>query len=499
MQADKQKLFSLAAIVVAAVLFGMVLAGGLNLTPGASADKPAAQPSSTAPVAMQAPNFADLADRVVPSVVSVYAKNVVEPDEQRRGRRMPMDPFHFFFGPGGPTQEQQGPIVQRSAGSGFFISPDGELITNNHVVEGADELEIELEGGRKYAVEVVGRDPATDIALIKVKNADRQFPYLTLGNSDAARVGEWVMAVGNPLNMDHTVTVGVVSAKGRVLGLSDTSFENYIQTDAAINLGNSGGPLVNTRGEVIGINTAINVQGQNLGFAVPVNTASLILPQLRSKGKVVRGYLGVSVGNVTPELQQAFNLPSRDGAFVQEVVPDHAAAKAGLQHGDVILAVDGHPVEDTRALIDRISSTPPGTTVKLEVFRNGEKTTMPVVLEERTTDEQKGEAEGEEDGGSAEERVGITVSVITPQMRQSFDLSDDVEGVVITKVDPVSAAADAGLRRGDIITEVNGHKVTTPEGVIEQVKPVKAGEYLRLYVYRPRADRSFYAIVKMKK
>ncbi len=499
MHNERTKLVSLAAVVVAAVLFGMVLAGGLNLTPGVDADRNPA-PQATAPVSFAAPDFAALADRVVPSVVSVYAKNVVTPEEQRR--RAPDDMFHRFFPPffgmpgrpGGEEEEQ----VLRSSGSGFFITPDGELLTNNHVVAEADELEIELNDGTRYPVKVVGRDEATDVALIRVEHPDRDFPALRLGDSDAARVGEWVMAVGNPLNMDHTVTVGVISAKGRVLGISDTSFENFIQTDAAINLGNSGGPLVNLRGEVIAINTAINARGQNMGFAVPVNTARLILPQLREHGKVVRGYLGVTVRNIDQEIQEAFGLPGREGAFVEEVLPGHAGDKAGLEHGDVILTVNGDAVKNTRDLIDHISAMPPGSKVRLEVLRDGKKLTLKAVLEERETPGEESGAREEESGeGNVSERVGISVMELTQRVRQYYNVPEKIDGVLISHVKPVSPAADEGLRKGDIITEVNGTGVSSVEQFLDAVKGVKKGGYLRLYVYRPRMERSFFAILKL--
>ncbi|NOZ78197.1 MAG: Do family serine endopeptidase [Acidobacteria bacterium] len=495
--------FSLAAIVVAAVLFGMVLSGGLNLTTRANAGRTAqvqAPAASTAP--RVAPDFADLAARVVPSVVSVFAKDVIKPGSQRAGRRgMPQDPFHFFFGPFFGPNRQQGPIVQRSAGSGFFISPDGEILTNNHVVANATELEIETTGGDRYSVKVVGRDPATDIAVIRIKKPDRKYPALKLGDSDAARQGEWVMAVGNPLNMPHTVTVGVVSAKGRVLGISDTSFENFIQTDAAINPGNSGGPLVDLRGEVIGINTAISAQGQNIGFAVPINTVKLILPQLESHGKVVRGYLGVTVRNINEEIQKAFGLKDRKGALIEEVLPGHAADKAGLKHGDVVIGINGHPITDTRVLIDRVSATPPGKTVRLKVLRNGKALTIPVKLEERKIDE-SGRGKGHSSNATPEsvsERVGITVAPLTPDVRQYFGIDNNVKGVVVTKVNPISPAADAGLGRGDVITEVDGHSIGSVDQLKGAVAKVKKGGYLRLYVMRPKAGRSFYAILKLVK
>ncbi len=499
MNADKQKLFSLAAIVVASVLFGMVIAGALNITTPADADRPAPTAAAATAASFEAPDFATLADRVVPSVVSVYSTEVADPRDRRA---MPNDPFHFFFGPRrGPDDQGQGePVLRRSSGSGFFISPDGELLTNNHVIEDATTIEIALDDDTRYKVKVVGRDPATDIALLRVEDPDRTFPHLALGDSERVRVGEWVMAVGNPLQLDHTVTIGVVSAKGRVLGLSDSSFENFIQTDAAINLGNSGGPLVNLKGEVIGINTAINAAGENLGFAVPIDIANRILPQLRERGRVVRGYLGITVTNLDQDTAGAFGLDSRAGALVQEVLDGHAADKGGLEHGDIIVDINGREVADTRDLIDTVSAMPPGTKIKLGVIRDGARISLTVELEEREPAADAAAAdEGSEQDNEASARVGITVEELTPRTRRGLELDDSVSGVVITHVRPVSPAGEEGLDRGDVITEANGRPIASAEDLLEVIDRVEKGGYLRLYVYRPRAERSrsFFAILKL--
>lgn len=496
MKREKLTYSSLAAVVVAAVLFGMVIAGGLDLTPPADADRNNEQAPALEGIA--APDFATLADRVVPSVVSVTIKDVRQPGE--RNQRMPRDPFHEFwrFGPGEPNDE---PSVRRSAGSGFFISGDGEIVTNYHVIEDADEIIVELVDGLQFDAEVVGRDEATDLALIKVIEPDRSFAHLVLGESESVRVGEWVMAVGNPLDMDHTVTVGVVSAKGRVLGLSreGTSFENYIQTDAAINLGNSGGPLVNIRGEVIAINTAINARGQNLGFAVPVNTLRQILPQLREHGRVVRGYLGITVNNLSQDMAEAFGLSSRDGALVAEVAPGHAADKGGVRHGDVVVEIDGNLIKDTRELIDTISAKPPGTKVELTVIRDGKRKVIKVELEERDLLGSAGQsAEEPSRNDDTAERLGISVSELSPQIRGMYGIDDGVDGVVITRVRPVSPAADQGLMRGDVILEANGEAIDSVDRLRAIIADVPEGGYLRLYVMRPQANgRSFFAILKL--
>jgi len=496
---QKHRFFSLAAIVVASVLFGMVIAGGLNITPTVEADRSeTAQTDVAAPVAFQAPDFAALAERVLPTVVSVYSTEVSDP---REGRGMPRDPFHnFFFGPRTRPEDEgeREPMVRQSSGSGFFISAEGEIITNYHVIADATKIEIEIDDDTRYRVDVIGRDPATDIALLKVKEPDQQFPYLRLGDAESLRVGEWVMAVGNPLRMDQTVTVGVVSAKGRVLGLSDSSFENFIQTDAAINLGNSGGPLVNMSGAVVGINSAINAAGQNLGFAIPVNTARQILPQLRERGKVVRGYLGITVTNLDQETVDAFELDSRQGAFVQEVIEDHAAGKGGVRHGDIILEIDGNPVEDTRDLIDTVSALPPGTEVELRVVRDGRQMNLNVELEERVREGEDVEQDVEsKDEDEAASRVGVSVSELTPRVRQSLGLDESVAGVVITRVRAVSPAGEEGLREGDVISEANGLEIQSTVDLFEVLEAIDEGGYLRLYVYRPRFDRSFFAILKL--
>jgi len=479
MKTDTHKVFSLAAVVVAAILFGMVLSGGLDITKRVGADRPDPVPAA-APGSMVLPDFATLADHVVPSVVSVYSADVQEPSEQRQ--QMPNDPFHFFFGPRDEGRERQ-PRVQRSSGSGFFITASGEILTNNHVIEDADQIRVRLaDEETEYRVEVVGTDPATDI-------------------SAAVRVGEWVMAAGNPLNMEHTVTVGVVSAKGRSLGLSadSSSFENFIQTDAAINFGNSGGPLVDLQGNVIGINTAINAAGQNIGFAIPIDVARRILPQLRESGRVVRGYLGVSINNLSRTEAEAFGLSNTDGALVEQVVPGHAAESAGMLHGDVIISVDGQRISDTRELIDTISAMPPGTKVELGVIRNGSSRDITVTLEERELQETTADpSQDPDDEGDVFERVGVTVTELGPGARQSFRIGSEIEGVVVTRVRPLSPASEEGVQPGFVITEANGASVTSPSELRATTEKVEVDGFLRLYVYIPRADVYRFVILKLE-
>jgi serine protease Do len=296
--------------------------------------------------------------------------------------------------------------------------------------------------------------------------------------------------------MEHTVTVGVVSAKGRVLGLADSAFENFIQTDAAINFGNSGGPLVDVSGRVVGINTAINAGGQNLGFAVPIETARRILPQLQEKGKVVRGYLGATVRDVDSEIQNAFDLPSPRGAFVEEVVPGHAAAAAGLEHGDVIVEADGQQITASRELINHVASRPPGSKVHLVVLRDGTRHKLEAKLEERPTGEETGAEQTPSEQDTAT-RIGVSVTDLTDRARQYFGVPDTVSGVVITGIAPMSPASEGGLATGDVITEVNGTGVARVDDFTHQIESAKSGSYLRLYAYRPQAGRSFFAIIKL--
>ena len=392
--------------------------------------------------------------------------------------------------------------TRSSLGSGVIIDgKEGYIITNHHVIEDADKIRVRLVDDTEYRVEVVGKDPATDIALLRVVKPDRDFDHLSLGDSAAVRVGQWVMAAGNPLEMEHSVTVGVVSAKGRALGLSaeSNSFENFIQTDAAINFGNSGGPLVDLHGHVIGINTAINAAGQNIGFAIPVNVARRILPQLRETGRVVRGYLGVSINNLNPGEAEAFGLDSSDGALVESVASGHAADKAGVRHGDVIISVDGEPIEDTRQLIDTISAMPPETEVELGLMRNGKPMKLTVVLEERDLDASGAEpAEGTDDEDDVFERVGVAVSSLDPMVRQNFRIEDDIQGVVVTRVRPLSPAGEEGMTPGLVITEANGEPINRPSDLGSVIEDVDAGGYLRLYVYIPRADVYRFVILKLE-
>jgi len=485
---DLKRRFLTVAVVFGAVVFGMVIAGGLDLTPTSvsAPDEPDPQPVPVQPgTAAALPSFADLAESVSPAVVTIEASSF-----ETSGRPGAVDPFEFFFGPrrreAPPRGEEDEEFRSDSGGSGFLVSTDGYVVTNNHVIRGAEEVRVRM-GDEVFDAEVKGTDAATDLALLKI-DAGEDLPYLLLGDSDQLRAGDWVMAIGSPLELANTVTVGVVSAKGRRIGISQetSSFESFIQTDAAINFGNSGGPLVSLTGHVVGINTAINWGSENIGFAVPVNVLRQVLPQLRDKGRVRRGYLGVSVSDLTPRAAEAFGLDSTEGAMVNQVQPGQPAEKAGLEHGDVILEVDGRKVANTRELIDYVSKQDPEATVELEVLRDGKNLKKSVKLAERPTASGT-ELESDESDEGGIDWLGLRYQNITPGLRSTHGLPEDAVGVWITDISPRSPLFDEGVRGGEIInliTEVNGRDVENVAEFEETVRQAEPGSRLRIYIRR---------------
>ena len=473
----------------------MVLAGSLDLTPPSASDPepepaPAQATASAEPVPMATadglPSFADLADRVSPAVVSIAATTF-----ERRAGGGRVDPFEFFFGPRGrgreqePEEEERDEFRSDSGGSGFIVSADGYVVTNNHVIDDAEAVQVVIDG-RNFEAEVKGTDAATDLALLKIDARD--LPVLPLGDSEALRVGDWVMAIGSPQALTNSVTVGVVSAKQRRINISDatSSFENFIQTDAAINFGNSGGPLVNLRGEVVGINTAISFGSENIGFAVPVNVLKQVLSQLRDEGRVRRGYLGIGVNEITPEAADAFGLESTDGALVMNVQPDLPADKAGLRNGDIIIGADGRKITSTRDLIDYVSNQGPDATVELEILRGDDRQKLDVQLAERPVDGEEPAGE-DSDAEPGIEWLGIRYQDLTPGLRSMHGLPDDAEGVWITELSPRSPLYDEGLRAGqviNIITEVNGQSVDGVDEFERIAGEAASGSRLRIYVKR---------------
>jgi serine protease Do len=485
-------------------LVGMVVTG--SLSPSDAVSAPPATPTMRAARADDRPaipglagvvNFADVAERMNPAVVNI--------DASARSRRQNRQAPNF----GRPRPEsddvpefrRRGDAPRRGAGTGFIIDKEGHILTNHHVIDGAERILVKLADGRSLFAEVVGTDADTDIALIKVPS-DGRLPHAVLGDSDDLRVGEWVCAIGNPLAYEHTVTVGVVSFIGRKL--FDMSLDNYIQTDAAINFGNSGGPLINTRGEVIGINSAISRQASSIGFAVPINQAKLILPQLMTKGGVSRGYIGVALRDVDPDLQSSLNLEQTAGALVQDVTPGSPADRAGLKPYDLITAVDGRDVEVNDELIREIASRTPGTTARLDVMRDGRLRSVAVKLAERAPVRtgagqpalnESRPARGEPGLGPGV--LGLTVIEIDAANAHRFDVPAGMTGLLVQRVEPMSPAQDAGIERGHVILEINRQPVHSVSGMRRILEGARAGSVLAVFLYLPEIEQRNIRTVRM--
>ena len=397
--------------------------------------------------------FSSVIKPALPAVVNIHSSKVVKP----KGNGMPFfnDPFfRQFFGDQFGEQFQPRAEREQSLGSGVIVTSDGMILTNNHVIDGAQDIKVDLSDKRQFPAKVIGSDPKTDIAVLKINATG--LPTLTLGDSSQLQVGDVIFAIGDPFGIGETATMGIVSATGRG-GLGIESYEDFIQTDAAINPGNSGGAMIDLHGDLVGINTAILSHGsggnEGIGFAIPINMAHSVMDQIVTHGKVVRGYLGVYIQDVTPQIAKAFNLKQAGGVLIGDVTPDTAAAKAGLKKGDVILAVNGEAVNDRNQLALRISQMAPESSVKLTISREGRTQDVNVTLGElKDKPEQAGPSESS--GGGLE---GVNVQELTSDITQQLNLPAGTRGVVVTSVDPASAAAAAGLSRGMVIQEVN-HK-----------------------------------------
>jgi len=421
------------------------------------------------------PDFASLAKRVGPSVVNVSTTQI---RKAAQGGPSPFDDddpmsqfWQRFFG----GREPRGPQRQNGLGSGFIIDRNGTILTNYHVVDGAQKISVTLSDGKSYDAKVIGKDQKTDIAMVKI-DAGQDLPAVTFGDSDRLEVGEWVMAIGNPFGLDHTVTSGIVSAKGRQIGAGP--YDNFIQTDASINPGNSGGPLINLRGEVVGINTAIFSQsGGNIGigFAIPTNSITEVLPQLKDKGKVVRGYLGTTVQKITPEIADSLGLKEGRGALVADVMKGSPAERAGIKTGDVIVAFNNKEIKDSSDLPALVARVAPGTTVPLKVMRDGKEISLSIGVGEMK--------ENEVAASSAEGGLGLAVQPVTPEIAQSLGL-ERAEGLVITEVTPGSAADEAGLRAGDLISQINRRPVKNLADYNREMAGSEKGKSVLLLVKR---------------
>lgn len=434
--------------------------GGETLSSGTN--QPASPPAPLVIDGTRA-SYADIVEKVSPAVVKVNSEHKEKKQSQSQGQgqgqgETPLIPFPF----GNQTPQQRGPSIQRGVGSGVIISADGTILTNNHVIDGADKVRVEMTDKRTLEAKVIGADKLSDLAVLKIDAKD--LPHLALGDSDKVRIGDIVLAIGNPLGLGQTVTAGIISAKGRRTGLSDGSFEDFLQTDAPINQGNSGGPLVNVNGELVGINSQIlSPSGGNIGigFSIPSNMAKSVMEQLLKDGKVHRGQLGVIVQNITAELAEGFGLKGIDGVVVSQIKKGSAADKAGVKQGDVILSLNGEKIEDSNSLRNRIAATAPGTEVTLKILRDEKEQEIKATLEEASTeplDSKENEAAPDSnDNPAAGGKMGITVAPSAP--------SAAAKGLEITDVDPDGPAALAGLRKGDIILEVNRQQVETVDAM----------------------------------
>ncbi|MBA7694742.1 Periplasmic serine endoprotease DegP [subsurface metagenome] len=459
-------------IIVAWSLFFLIA----GFTLATLLDRASTLTAQTGPVLPGAPgSFSHLAKKASPSVVNISTVKVI-----KGGRQVPLpfgpnDPFREFFerffGDQAPRD-----FKQRSLGTGFIIDKQGFILTNNHVVEQTDEIKVTLNDKREFDAKIIGRDPKTDLALIRIES-DLPLTPLPLGDSDKLEVGDWVMAIGNPFGLGHTVTAGIVSAKYRQIGAG--AYDNFIQTDASINPGNSGGPLLNTSGEVVGVNSAILSQSGGsvgIGFAIPINMAKDLLPQLK-KGKVVRGWLGVMIQEITPELKDKLNLKEERGALVGDVVAEGPADKAGIKRGDVIVSFDGKEISEANDLPFIVASTPVGKTVTVEVIRIGKKEHFQVQIEE-LKEEREAQVVSE-----ARPNLGLTVREITPELARNFGLSE-ASGVVVVQVQNNTPAQEAGLAPGDIILEMDQVPVKDLKQFNQMIGAYKVGDTILFLVKR---------------
>jgi serine protease Do len=436
------------------------------------------------------PSLSGLVKSVRPSVVNISTTSVIKgPNMHDRFFGQQQNPFKDFFGDDffekffGDSQKRE--FKQRSLGSGCVIDREGYIITNNHVVEKAQTIKVKLIDGKEYDATVVGRDPKTDLALIKI-DAKNDLPFASFGNSDNLEIGDWVVAIGNPFGLETTVTAGIVSAKGRVIGAGP--YDDFIQTDASINPGNSGGPLFNLQGEVVGINTAIVSGGQGIGFAIPINMAKELLPQLKSKGKVTRGWLGVVIQKITPEIAKTFGLKESEGALVSDVTEDGPAEKAGIKRGDVIVSFNGKAVKEVDALPKLVGATEIGKKAKVGIIRDGKALEVEVVIGELKDEKLQASRKTE-----TEKDLGLVVQNITPEIAKHLNLKDK-RGVIVTDVQPGSPAQEGDIRSGDIIKEIGRKPIKNIEDFKEAMTKVNVKEGAVLLIQRENV--TFYTVLR---
>jgi serine protease Do len=504
---------SVTLILTAAVAFlvGTIFAGGSSRS--AMSAGPDAKNASRTSAGRAAPglppmpsvNFADVVDRINPAVVGVDASSKAR-GRRHHGRSDDDDDDDIFDAPFdfGLSRRETGDRAdptRRGAGTGFIIDADGSILTNHHVIDRAERITVKLSDGRSLKARVIGSDRETDIALIKI-DGQSALPVAPLGDSSSLRMGEWVCAIGNPLGYEHSVTVGVVSFLGRKL--FDASLDEYIQTDAAINFGNSGGPLINARGEVVGINAAISSHASGIGFAVPINGATAILEQLRSHGRVSRGYIGITLRDVDADVQTSLNLPVGHGALIQDVNPDSPGDHAGLRPYDTIIALDDRKMTGDDQLIHEIASRAPGSDVHLTLVRDGREQGVLVKLTERPARDREQplktgpSAPAERTRPDLDGSLGILVHDLDRQTASRFDIPKGVHGVLVTKVEPMSASFDAGVERGVVLLEINRQPVESVAGYRRIARAAHAGDVLALYLYFPDIDQRRLVTVRVE-
>lgn len=495
---NNKKTFGIKSVVIvgiASLLLGIVLTAKFDVTSPIDAQSFWKEKGEkTEPAQFEPNSFVRLAKELNPVVVNISTTQVV--------KQKPMvpfpefkNPFEDFFGDEfrnfGEAPERE--FKRQSLGSGFIINKEGYILTNNHVVENAEEIIVTLSDKKEkeYKAKVVGKDVRLDVALIKI-DANGDLPVAALGDSDKLDIGEWVMAIGNPFGLGHTVTAGIVSAKGRVIGAGP--YDNFIQTDAAINPGNSGGPLFNLKGEVVGINTAIIAGGQGVGFATPINMAKDVLLQLKEKGKVTRGWIGVSIQEVTPDLAKSFGLKDKQGALVSSVNKDEPADKAGIKPGDIIVEFDGKEINEVSDLPRTVASITPGKTAKIKVIRDGKEKILTITISKMKEEEESAAVEGKEET-APEKKLGFSVQSITPEIAKRMDLKD-AEGVIVSQVKPDSPAGLAGIKSGDIIKEVNRREIKNIKEYKEAMKAISKDDTVLFRIVR--GGNTFYVAIKMK-
>lgn len=470
----------------------LVFAAGLAFGAG-----PAASQAGKAEAVQMVPaNFSLLAKQARPAVVNIRTVKTIKGGGRvfrhffgnPFGPQNPFgekDPFHEFFGPQGDSPQRD--FKQRSLGSGFIIDTDGYIVTNNHVIDGADEITVKLANEKEYKAKVIGRDANTDLALIKIDA--KGLSALKMGDSDALEVGSWVVAIGSPFGLEQTVTAGIVSAKGRIIGSGP--YDDFIQTDASINPGNSGGPLLNLKGEVIGINTAIVAQGQGIGFAIPINMAEDVVAQLKTGKGVTRGWLGVGIQSLTPELKDYYKLEDTSGVLVSQVFEGDPADKAGIKVGDIILKVEGKKISSSRQLSRMIAGLAVGQKAEIVLMRDGKQITKTVKLAKREDEKLIAKADQEKSSD-----LGIKVTELTRETASRLGIEKSEKGVLVTEVEPGGKGDQAGLRTADVIKEINRKRVDSLKEYKKLMDKIDKGDEFSLLVKRPNAG---YLVIKLEK